>query len=132
MLTSETVRSDWTREKLKDRLLQSFGTTPEHFGFRSRTGHQPSQCKCHVKFACLKRQVIWVDLESLLIYLVWRDSGAPVCKRLYQISNTIDGVSYFFLLKSFCIKAFSGLIVYLNLQISYLFSSNSKQVFPER
>ena len=30
---------------------------------------------CYVKFTCLKPTFIWVDLESLLIYLVWRDSG---------------------------------------------------------
>ena len=29
-----------------------------------------SRCKCYVKCACLKPKLIWVDLESLLIYFV--------------------------------------------------------------
>ena len=71
-LTSETVRSNWTRLKLKDWLL-----TLERLGFRGRSC-QPSQSKCYVKFACLKPKYIWVDLESLLIYLVWHNSKALV------------------------------------------------------
>ncbi len=79
-LTSETVRSDWTRWKSDERLLQWLRMTLERLGFRGQS--------CHVnvlnltwmlcKFACLKPTFIWVYLESFLIYLVRRDSGAPV------------------------------------------------------
>ena len=75
---SETVRSDERRLKSKDQLLHSFGTTLERLDFRRRSFHEPSQCKCYVKFACLKPKLIWVNLQSLLIYLVQCDSGAPV------------------------------------------------------
>ena len=70
----------------KDHLLQLFGMTLECLGFRRRTCHEQSQCKCYVKFACLKQKVIWVDPESLLIYLDWRNSGARL-KRVLEMNN---------------------------------------------
>ena len=58
-------------------------------------------CKCYVKIAyikiaCLKPTIIWVDLKSLLIYLVQRDSGAPVCNGVldYLTKSQFDWLSY--------------------------------------
>ena len=79
-LKSGTVRSDWMRQKSKDWLLPSFWTTLERLGFRNGTCHEPWQCKCYVKFACLKQKVILVDLELLLIYLVrLSETGVSLC-----------------------------------------------------
>ena len=63
------LRATGLARKLKDRRLQSFGTTLKRLGFRRRPCHEPSQCKCYVKFFSLKPKLIWVGLESLLIFV---------------------------------------------------------------